>query len=613
MQKKPWPKLPNCLRINSSRNNLPAKRIAPRDELILQGIGVSPGVAVGEAVVFAQEGGSIPDYVITDAEIPLEIARFEEALIATRHQIAEIQHKVSEALGDEHAGIFDAHLLVVDDRYFIEEVIKGLKKEHRNVEFVMETVAGRYTKMLSELEDDYLRERAADVHDVTRRVINNLAGESCDRMDQLEKACIAVAHDFSPSDTASMDRNVVHAFVSDLGSLTSHAAIMARALEVPAVVGLRSVSSQISTGDTVLVDGGKGVVIINPTSACLLEYARKAEDQKTILCELETLNDEPSETLDRVSVPLAANIELPPEMEGVRRHQMNGVGLFRTEFLFLRDSFPDEQEQFDVYRKMADECGSKRLVIRTMDMGGDKLTSVIHIAPESNPFLGCRAIRFCLARPDLFKIQLRAVLRAAVDRNVALLYPMISGLDELLQVNQVLDECRKELQEEGVSFSADVPIGVMIEIPSAALTAEQIAPHVDFFSIGTNDLIQYTLAVDRVNESVAKLYQPTHAAVLKLIKLVVQAGKNAGIPTTVCGQMAASPELVALLIGLGVDELSISPSSALMIKDVIRHLHHSECVELAEAVLKSGGTSQTLEQCRELLAKRSPEILELIS
>jgi phosphotransferase system enzyme I (PtsI) len=589
-----------------------AKTTEGRGELILQGIGVSAGVAVGEVVVFAQEGGGVPDYAITDAEIPMEIARFEEALIATRHQIAKIQKKVSQALGDEHAGIFDAHLLVVDDRYLIDEVIRELRSEHRNVEFIMEAVADRYTRMLADVEDDYLRERAADVRDVIRRVINNLAGQTIDRMDKLEQPCIAVAHDFSPSDTAGMDRKVVHAFISDMGSVTSHAAIMARALEVPAVVGLRSVSSQVSTGQTVLVDGGKGVVIINPTSGRLLEYARKAEEQKTILCELETLNDKLSETLDGVRIPIAANIELPSEMEGVRRHQMQGVGLFRTEFLFLGDSLPDEQEQFEIYSETADLCAPERLVIRTMDMGGDKLASIVHIAKESNPFLGCRAIRFCLARPDIFKVQLRAVLRAAEGRNVALMYPMISGLDELLQANRVLDECRAELQAEGVPCAGKIPVGVMIEIPSAALTAGRLAPHADFFSIGTNDLIQYTLAVDRVNENVAKLYQPTHLAVLKLIQAVVQAGREAGIPTTVCGQMAASPELVALLIGLGVDELSISPPATLMVKDIIRHLHHAECVELADEALAAGETAEILKKCRALLAKTSPEILELI-
>ena len=592
---------------------MPVKSKENCGELILQGIAVSPGVAVGEAVVFVQEGDAVPEYTIEEDDIPLEIARFEEALIATRHQIAEIQEKVSSALGDEHAGIFDAHLLIVDDRYFIEEVIKGLRSDRLNVESVMERVAGRYTAMLSNLEDDYLRERAADVYDVTRRVIKNLAGESIDRMDQLESPCIAVAHDFTPSDTAGMNRNLVHALVSDLGSVTSHAAIMARALEVPAVVGLRSVSSQVSSGETVLVDGGKGVVIIRPTSARLLEYARKAEEQKIILCELETLNDKPSEMKDGTVVPIAANIELPSEVEGVRRHGMQGIGLFRTEFLFLGDDLPDEQEQFDVYCEVADQCAPHPLVIRTLDVGGDKLGSIIHIAPENNPFLGCRAIRFCLARPDIFKTQLRAVLRAAKNRNVSLMYPMISSLHELIRAHEILEQCRADLKAEGIPCAEKLSVGVMIEIPSAALTADQIAPHVDFFSIGTNDLVQYTLAVDRVNENVANLYQPTHAAILRLIRMVVEAGRKAGIPTTVCGQMAAMPELVALLIGLGVDELSISPPSALMVKDVIRHLQHSECVELAEEALKDGETDRTLKRCRDLLAKTSPEILELLS
>ena len=589
-----------------------ADKTVERGELILQGVGVSPGVAVGEVVVFAQEGGAAPEYCISEEDVPQEIARFKEALISTRRQITEIQKKVSRALDDEHAGIFDAHLLVVDDRHLVEEVIRDLHAKHLNVESIMQSVSARYIEMLSAVEDDYLRERAVDVHDVTRRVIKNLAGEMIDRMDQLERSCIAVAHDFTPSDTAGVDRNIVHAFVSDLGSVTSHSAIMARALEVPAVVGLRSISSQVANGETVLVDGGKGVVILRPTSARLLEYARKAEEQKIILCELETLNDKPSETLDGLRVSIAANIELPSEIDGVRRHKMQGVGLFRTEFLFLGDDLPDEEQQFEIYREMAERCAPERLVIRTLDMGGDKLNSIVHIAPENNPFLGCRAIRFCLARPDIFKAQLRAILRAASGHNVALMYPMISGLEELLQANQVLEACREELIAEGIACAQKIPIGVMIEIPSAALTAARMAPHVDFFSIGTNDLIQYTLAVDRVNENVAGLYQPTHAAVLQLIELVVRAGRDAGIPVAVCGQMAASPELVPLLIGLGIDELSVSPPSALLIKDVIRNLHRSDCEELASEALRVGDGSQVLQQCRDLLKKTSPEILELI-
>jgi phosphotransferase system enzyme I (PtsI) len=586
----------------------------PAGELILQGIGVSPGVAIGEVVVFAREGAVVPDRVISEKDVPVEIARFEEALIKTRHQIAEIQSKVSSMLGEEHASIFDAHLLVVDDRYFVEEVIRGLREQRRNVEAVLSDVAGRYIEMLSRVEDDYLKERASDVRDVTRRVSNNLAGEKMDRMDQLESPCIAVAHDFSPSDTAGMNREIVMALVADSGSSTSHTAIMARALEVPAVVGLHNISKQISSGETLLVDGGKGRVIIRPTSERLLAYAQKAEDQKVILCELETLKDKPSETKDGYYVPVAANIELPSEISSIEKYGARGVGLFRTEFLFLnREAPPDEEEQTRVYSDVADRCSPEQVVIRTLDLGGDKFAAGLKTVPEMNPFLGWRAIRFCLANPELFKIQLRAILRASAGRNISMMYPMICCLREVLQANEILEECRQELKNEGHPFAEKLPVGVMIEIPSAALTADLIAPHVDFFSIGTNDLIQYTLAVDRVNENVAHLYMPTHVSILKLIRQTVHAGHAHRIPVAVCGQMAATPELVPLLIGLGVDELSISPSSVPMIKDVVRNLHYSECRMLAKGALRAGTCDDVLNQCRVLLQKTSPEILELIS
>jgi phosphotransferase system enzyme I (PtsI) len=585
-----------------------------RGELILQGIGVSPGVAVGEVMVLAQDGLPVSRRSVSAAEIPLEIARFEEALIKTRHQIAEIQKRVGTVLGDEHASIFDAHLLVVDDRYFIEEVIRELRDKQENVESVTQDVAERYIQMLSSVEDDYLRERAADVRDVTRRIVKNLSGEVIDRIDQLERPCIVVAHDFSPSDTAGIDRNIVHAFVADLGSPTSHTAIMARALEVPAVVGLHNISGRVASGETMLVDGSKGVVIIRPSSERLLEYARRAEDQKTILCELETLKDKPSETKDGYYVPIAANIELPAELESIARHGAKGVGLFRTEFLFLNDEhLPDEEEQMQVYSEVADCCAPDNVVIRTLDLGGDKFSSHVTITPEVNPFLGWRAIRFCLANPDFFKQQLRAVLRAAAGRSVSMMYPMVSSADEVIQANQILDECRQDLSREGIPYAEDLRVGVMIEVPSAALTAAQIAEHVDFFSIGTNDLVQYTLAVDRVNENVAHLYQPTHPAILKLIHTTVEAGHARRIPVAVCGQMAASPDLVPLLIGLGVDELSISPPSVPLVKDVIRNLHYSECMTLAEKAIRAGSADEIRSLCRDLLAKRSPEILELIS
>jgi phosphotransferase system enzyme I (PtsI) len=586
----------------------------PSGELVLQGIGVSPGIAVGEAVVFMREGSAVSERVINDKDVPLEIARFEEALIKTRHQIAGIQRKVATVLGEKHASIFDAHLLVVDDRYFVEEVIRDLCVKHRNVESVLSDVAGRYIEMVANVEDDYLRERAVDVRDVIRRIVKNLSGEQMDRMDQLERPCIVVAHDFSPSDTAGMDRRIVHALIADMGSATSHTAIMARALEVPAVIGLRDISTQVSSSETVLVDGNKGLVVIRPTSGRLLAYAQKAEEQKMILCELETLKDKPSETRDCYYVPIAANIELPVEISSICKCGAKGIGLFRTEFLFLEENeLPDEEEQTRVYSEAADQCAPDPVIIRTLDLGGDKFSSTLKIDPENNPFLGLRAIRFCLANRTFFKVQLRAILRAAAGRNISMMYPMVSCLSEVLEANIILRECQQELLKEGLPCAEKLPIGVMIEIPSAALTADLIAPHVDFFSIGTNDLIQYTLAVDRANEKVAHLYKPTHISILKLIRQVVLAGHARRIPVSVCGQMAATPELVPLLIGLGVDGLSISPPSVSMIKEVIRNLHYSECRELAECAMQHYTAEDIFTQCRELLKKTSPEILELIS
>jgi len=583
-------------------------------EVVLQGIGVSPGVAVGEVVLFAHEGVSVTERVLDEQDIPLEIDRFEEALVKTRQQISEIQSKVTSMLGEEHARIFDAHLLVVDDRYFIEEVLRDLRKQKKNVESILSHVAGRYLETLSRVKDDYLRERAADVRDVTRRIIKNMAGETMERMDQIECPCIAVAHDFSPSDTAGMNPDIVHAFATDQGSATAHTAIMARVLEVPAVVGLHNITEKLSSGETILVDGTKGQVILRPTPERLLTYARKVEEHNTILCELYTLKDKPSETQDGYRVPIAANIELPIEVTRIKKYGAQGIGLFRTEFLFLKENkLPDEEEQVRVYTEAADQCAPENVLIRTLDLGGDKFISALKTAPEINPFMGWRAIRFCLAHPHFFKKQLRAILRAGVGRNLSMMYPMVSGVNEILEANKLLEECRQELREKGIPYAENLSVGVMIEVPSAALTADLIAPHVDFFSIGTNDLIQYTLAVDRVNENVTHLYQPTHAAIIKLIHQVVLAGHAQKIPVAVCGQMAASPELVPLLIGLGVNELSISPSSVPMIKDVIRNLRYSDCKTVAKNALQSGDTSEVLAQCRDLLSKRSPEILELIS
>lgn len=581
-------------------------------EVCLKGIGVSPGIAVCDAQLISPQKDRAVTRSITPDEIPAEIARFEEALIATHDQIKHIQKQVAEVLGDEHASIFDAHLLVVDDRTFIEDVIRSLKRDLLNVEPLLLSVSNRYMEMLAKVEDSYLSERVADIRDVTKRIMANLAGESLDQIASITQPCIVVAHDLSPSDTASIDRSMVKAFVTDLGSSTSHTAIMAKALQVPAVVGLHNVTAVATSGDAILIDGAKGLVFINPTEERLEEYRRRAYEQEQILLELDTLRDKPSETIDGYLVPITANIELLEELDAVGAQGAKGIGLFRTEFLFLgSEALPDEHEQAESYSQAARSQYPAPVVIRTLDIGADKLPASISTADELNPFLGDRAIRLCLSRPELFKTQLRAILRASVHDNVRMMYPMISCVQEVIDANILLHECMDELKEMNVPYNEDLEVGTMIEVPSAALIADLIAPHVSFFSLGTNDLIQYTMAVDRGNENVAHLYKPTHMAIVRLIDHVVRVSHNHGLWTCVCGQMAATPFLVPLLVGLGVDELSVSPSQAPVIKDVIRKLHYSSAVDLAQTALSSNSAEHVEKLCRDLIVEIAPEVVEL--
>lgn len=583
-----------------------------KSEIALKGIGVSPGIAVYTARLLTPNTDKVVERSISADEIPGEIARFEDALIATHDQIKHIQKQVAEVLGDEHASIFDAHILVVDDRTFIEDVIRKIKHELTNVEPVLQSVANRYADMLSKVKDSYLSERAADIRDVTKRIMANLVGETLDQMKHLDAECIVVAHDLSPSDTASIDKKLVKAFVTDLGSSTSHTAIMAKALEVPAVVGLHNITAVVAAGDTLLIDGAKGLVFVNPTEERLEEYRKRDEDQKLIRNELATLRDKPPETIDGYLVPITANIELLEELDGVDDRGAKGIGLFRTEFLFLgAESLPGEEEQTEAYVRAAKSQHPSPVVIRTLDLGADKLPAGFEMHDEMNPFLGDRAIRLCLSRPELFKTQLRAILRASVHENIRIMYPMVSCVQEVQDANTILRQCMMELSAEGIPFNQDVQIGTMIEVPSAALIADIIAPHVSFFSLGTNDLIQYTMAVDRGNENVAHLYNPTHMAVLRLIDHVVKVSHKNGLWTCVCGQMAATPQLVPLLIGLGVDELSVSPSQAPVIKDVIRKLYYSSAVELAQKALGSTSAERVDQLCHDMIKQIAPEVLEI--
>jgi len=541
------------------------------------------------------------------------LQRFEEALVTTRQQIHDLQHRMAENLGPESAQIFEAHLLMLEDRAILDEITRTLKNKLQNIEFVVQQVSNRYAQALLQLEDDYLRERAVDVRDIARRLLRNLAGHSSSALANLEQPCVIIAHDLSPSETAGLNRGKVLGFATDLGSPTSHTAIMARALGIPAVVGMHDISLRVAAGGLVLVDGQHGQVFINPAHERIARYEHKANSQRTIQARLAALRDQPARTRDGYDIPLAANIEQPGDVDSILLNGAVGIGLYRTEFLFIKnDRLPTEDEQAAAYEDVARRVAPHPAIIRTIDIGGDKFLSHLKMPQQVNPFMGWRAIRFCLAQPDIFKTQLRAILRASTLRNVKIMYPMISNVKEVIEANRLLAESKTELTARGIAFDPDIEVGVMIEVPSAALTADLIAPHVRFFSIGTNDLVQYTLAVDRVNELVTNLYEPTHPAILKLIKNTIDVSHEHGLWTGICGEMGGNPLLVPLLIGLGIDELSINAPGVPLVKDVICNLRFTQAEVLAQQALRSGTAEEVLENCRQLVKEIAPEILELV-
>ena len=580
------------------------------EERRLQGTGVSPGIARGTVFVYRPDDEAAPSRRIEESEIPAEIARFEAALLATRAQILEMQQRIAESTGAKDAGIFDAHLLVVEDRTLIDEVLRRLAADKMNIEHVFQSVAGRYAKTLSEIDDPYLRERALDIHDVTRRIIHNLMGKEARDLSGMSTPHILIAHNLAPSDTAQLNRALVLAFGTDAGSKTSHTAIMARSLSIPAIVGLHDASLQLATGDHVLLDGYNGLLIVHPSDQTLWEYG-ELEIKKTVVEEtLSQLRETASTTRDGRHVILSANIELPEDMELVRQNGAEGVGLYRTEFFYLnKTELPTEDEQYAAYRHVAEAAAPHSIIIRTLDLGGDKFMSTLHMPEELNPFLGWRAIRFCLERVDIFKTQLRAILRASAAGSVKMMYPMISGVDELRRANVILEECRAELRAEGVPFSEDMEVGAMIEIPSAAISADILAKEVDFFSIGTNDLIQYAIAVDRLNEHIAHLYEPTHPAIIRLIRMTVDAAHANELWVGVCGEMAGDIVLTPLLLGLGVDELSAGAGSVPRVKRAVQSLDNAACRQLVEDILHLDSAADILAKCDAVARAHYPELL----
>jgi phosphotransferase system enzyme I (PtsI) len=580
-------------------------------ERSFQGIGVSPGVARGRIYVYSVAEELVPEYDVAAEDVPKEIARFEHALITTREQLHELQKRIASGIGSSSPStILDVHLSITEDPALIDSVINRLQQERKNVEFVFHDVGRKYVTTLSELQDEMFRERAADVQDVARRILRNLLGHDHRALTNLPTDTIVVAHELSPSDTTSLDRQHVSGFATDVGSHTSHSAIVARSMNLPAVVGLRNLSQYVHDGQPAILDGYSGTLIVEPSEQTLFIYGQLEVKRHSVQERLDALHDLPAQTLDGHRMILSGNIELPGDTPAVLAAGGEGIGLFRTEFLYLnRSEFPSEEEQYEKYVEVARAVKPHSVIIRTLDIGGDKFRSEDSTPVEVNPFLGFRAIRFCLANVDIFEAQLRAILRASAEGNVRIMYPMISGVAEVVQANDILRQVMRDLKKQKLAFDEQIPVGAMIEIPSAALTAEMIAPEVDFFSIGSNDLIQYTMAVDRVNEKVANLYEPTHPAILRLIRSVVEAAHNNNIWVGVCGEMAGEPLFAPLLLGMGIDELSAAASSLPRLKEVIRRLTLREAQELASASLHANSGREVLAMLNALLQRVDPDLL----
>jgi phosphoenolpyruvate-protein phosphotransferase (PTS system enzyme I) len=572
---------------------------------------VSEGVRQGKVLVLQPaEELVVPRYTLSEEEVASHIQRLETAMTTTRRQILEVQGKVSHHIGAKDAAIFDAHLLVLEDPALVDEATRLIQEDKVNVESAFQRAAQRYTAALNAIDDSFLRERAADMRDVTQRVMHVLLDHKIEiDLGHLPEACIIVSYDLAPSQTAILDKEHVQGFATDIGSKTAHTAIMARSLQIPAVVGLGDASRQLRNGQHVLLDGFNGLLILNPTEQTLFEYGQLIKRQVSLEAKLRDTLDKAAITLDGRALVLSANIELPAEVDHVKASGAEGVGLYRTEYLFIqRPQLPSEDEQYEAYRQVAAALKPKPVIIRTLDLGGDKFASHLALAPEINPFLGWRAIRFCLQERDLFRTQLRAILRASAEGNVKMMYPMISGLQELIEANQLLDECRAQLRVKGQPFDENMDVGIMIEIPSAALAADALARRVKFFSLGTNDLIQYSLAVDRLNARIAHLYQPTHPSILRLIKMTTDAAHAHGIWTGVCGEMAGDPALIPLLLGLGIDEISVAAGTVPKIKHLIRRLRLAEARELVNFALSCESGDEIQRRSRELAQAVDPDL-----
>lgn len=566
------------------------------------GVKASAGVAIGKAFLLTAPEMEIKTVAVEDAAS--EVHRFEEALERAKADLQQIVLRVEKEMGAEQADIFRAHLMVLEDPELVDTVKGKITEEKTNAESALNDVAQMFISLFEQMDNDYMRERAADIRDVTKRVLAYLLGVNFFQPGSLTEEVIIVAEDLTPSDTAQLDRRYVKGFVTDIGGRTSHSAIMARSLEIPAVVGTQTITSAVTPSTFVILDGHEGVVIIDPSEEEIAFYTKKQAEYAEQKAELEKLVHVPTVTADQHHVELAANIGSPADVAGALANGAEGVGLFRTEFLYMgRDDFPTEEEQYLAYKQVLESMGEKPVVIRTLDIGGDKHLSYLDMPEEMNPFLGYRAIRLCLDRQELFRTQLRALLRASAHGNLKIMFPMIATLEEFLEAKAILEEEKKGLQNSGVAVSERIEVGIMIEIPAAAMMADVFAQEVDFFSIGTNDLIQYTMAADRMNERVAYLYQPYHPAVLRLLRNVIEAGHSQGKWVGMCGEMAGDPVAIPILLGLGLDEFSMSASSILPARKQISQLSRAEMAQHIDAILQMGTSAQVEAYVKETILK----------
>lgn len=568
----------------------------------LKGIAASDGIAIAKAYLLVEPDLSYEKTEVTDVES--EVKRFESALEVSRTELSTIREKAAKDLGEDKAQIFDAHLLVLNDPELTGPIEESIKNAKTNAETALQETTDMFIGMFESMDNEYMRERAADIKDVRKRVLSHLLGVTIPNPALIDEEVVVVAADLTPSDTAQLNRKFVKGFVTDIGGRTSHSAIMARSLEIPAVVGTNEVTASVAKNDIVIIDGLEGNVIIHPTEEQIAHYEKIKSDFALQQAEWEKLKNEKTVSKDGVHVELAANIGTPNDLEGVISNGGEAVGLYRTEFLYMgRDNFPTEEEQFEAYKAVVSGMDGKSVVVRTLDIGGDKTLPYLELPEEMNPFLGFRAIRLCFANEELFRTQLRALLRASVYGNLKIMFPMIATVNEFRQARDILLDEKAKLKAAGTEVSDSIELGIMIEIPAAAVLADQFAKEVDFFSIGTNDLIQYTMAADRMNERVSYLYQPYNPSILRLVKMVIDASHKEGKWTGMCGEMAGDQTAVPLLLGLGLDEFSMSASSILKSRSLIKRLDQSEMVKLAEEALNKS----TAEEVVELVEKYTAE------